>query len=215
MGSRGGATHGVTDNMDNWGWVQQFSRNVKLSENFSTALLNAGCYHNDSHLSSWFNPLWWHSVWLHNLDQCQKVSKGEVLTLGGKRPGEVVVTYVCPRQSLPLTGAVSMIPKQSFPLSCLNVFWPRQTLRLGRTVAYCTRGPSQRLISTLRQWPPDKGFPHHDWLTRYNLLCNGLGGERFEGGVSSWRMIHFFFQHQRYSQSGWLLRENLTQRRSH
>lgn len=45
-------------------------------------------------------------------------------------PSEVVVTYVCPGQSVTLTGAVSTIPMHSFPLSRLNVFWPRQTIAL-------------------------------------------------------------------------------------
>lgn len=59
-------------------------------------------------------------MWLHNLDQCQKVRKRKVLTLGGGRPGELVVTYVCPRHSVTLTGAVSTIPKRSFPLPCFG-----------------------------------------------------------------------------------------------
>lgn len=102
------------------------------------------CYDDESYPPSWSNPLWWHSVQLHNLDQRQKVSKGEVLTLGGGGPGEVVVTYVCPGQSVTLTGTVSRIPTHSFPLSRLNVFWPRQTFALrANSGVLCPRAESE------------------------------------------------------------------------
>lgn len=57
---------------------------------------------------------------LHNLDQCQKVSKGEVLTLEGERPSEVVVTHVFPRQSVTLTGAVKHDSNAELPFQPLK-----------------------------------------------------------------------------------------------
>lgn len=74
----------------------------------------------------------------------KKSVKEEVLTLGGGVPGEVVVTYVCPSQSFTLTGAISRIPTHSFPLSRLNVFWPRQTFALrANSGVLCPRAESE------------------------------------------------------------------------
>lgn len=48
---------------------------------------------------------------------------------------------------------------RSFPLSRLNVFWPRQTLRLGQTVAYCTLGRVRGWFLLSASDPWTKGSP--------------------------------------------------------